>query len=250
MIRRFTACAQRLLGRVPSSFARFEVEQALDDPSRARAQAGGSFRQAPRRSPIARAQCLIKEPAKSEKLRLGAIEHRRKELLGRHLVAPELGCLGRQEEGQRRIGEQGVGAARTAPRLVWIACGNRDHALGERAVTGAPATLAPMPQERTRAAENQGHEPEEQSDRQPCQHRGGGEHADRGLHLPALPRNLDLPRMVGEKNRGGDQPRDDEKAEKAADHDRVLAFSDGSSGALGGAAAGGLPSRAISSSWR
>ena len=127
---------------------------------------------------------------------------------------------------------------------------NRNHAPGQRTVAGAPATLTPMPQKCARAAEDQRHEPKEQSNRHACEHRGGGKDAERGLYLPALPHYLNLPRMIGDKNRRGNQPCDDEKAENAADHDRVLAFC-GAPGPLAGAAPGavaGLPRRSVSNS--
>src|ERR1700750_2914984 len=112
-----------------------------------------------------------------------------------------------------------------------------------------------------RTAEEQGHEQKQQGNRQPRKDHDGSEHADRALHLPALPHNLDLPGMIGEENRRDNQPGNSEKAEEAAGHDRVLAFS-GSSGALpgtapgaevggadaGGADAGELPRRSVSSS--
>src|SRR5205823_12363204 len=106
-----------------------------------------------------------------------------------------------------------------------------DHPPSQRTVTGTPSALAPVPQKCPRTVEDERYDPIEQGNRQSSEHRGGCKHAHRGLHLPALPHNLDLPGTIGKKDRRGDYSHKDEKAEKATDHDRVLAFS-GSSGAL------------------
>ena len=78
---------------LPTSLARLEVKLALDHPGLARAQGGGALGQAQRGSPIAGAKSLIEKAAEPEKLRFGAIEHRREEFLGRRIVAAELGVL-------------------------------------------------------------------------------------------------------------------------------------------------------------
>ena len=119
---------QRFLGRLPSPFACFQLEQVLDHPGGIRTQSGGALGQAQRRSSVAGAHCLVEEAAKSEKFHLGAVEHRREELFGRRLVAPELSRLGRQEQGQWRVGEQRIGPASATLRLVRITRCNRNHA--------------------------------------------------------------------------------------------------------------------------
>ena len=98
-----------LSGRLPSPLARLEIEQALDHPGRARPQGRGALGEPQRGAPIAGAQRLVEEAAQPEKLGLGPVEHRGEEFLGRRLVALELGRLGRQQQGQRRVGEQRIG---------------------------------------------------------------------------------------------------------------------------------------------
>ena len=203
---------QRFLGRLPSRFAGFQLEQALDHPGSIRTQSRGALGQAQRRCSVTGAQCLVEEAAKSEKFRLGAVEHRRKEPFGRRLVAPELSRLGRQEEGQWRVREQRIGPASATLRLLRITRCNRNHAPSQRTVAGTTPTLAAAPQKCARAVEGQRHEPKKQRNRQAGEHRGGGQHADRGLYLPAPPDNLDLPGMIGKKNRRRDHPGEDEEA--------------------------------------
>src|SRR5260370_33892063 len=84
---------QRLSGRLPSPFACFEPEPALDDPGGIRTQSGGALGQAQRRASVTGAQCLVEETAKAEGLQLGAAEPSREQRSGLRLTAPELGRL-------------------------------------------------------------------------------------------------------------------------------------------------------------
>ena len=237
-----------LARRRPTPLASLEVEAAEGHPARPWTQCHRAFRQAQRSIAIAGAQRLVQQAAQAEKLGLGPLEHRHEELFRRPLVAVELRRLGGKEQGQGRVRKQQVGSPGIALRLLRIAGRDRDHALGERPVAGAPTSLAPAPQYAARAADDQRQDREQQHRRQGGDDCGGNHHPDRGLHLPALPDDLDPARMIGEENGDRDHHRDDEEADNGADHG-VLDVAGASAGAPPGAS-GGWPRRATSSSCR
>src|SRR5215831_18580967 len=240
---------QCVASRLPASFASLEIKQALDHPSGSRAQGRGALGQVQRRAPVTDAEGVIEQASKTEKLRLRAVEHRGEEFFGGQVVAAELGRLSGQQQGQWWIGKQRIGPSRATLRLLRIARRNGDHSSGQRTITGAPAALAPVAQKCARAVDDQRYQPKQQSRDQACEQRGGGEHTDRSPHPPALPYDVDPPGMIGKKDRRGDRPGDEKEAEEAANHDRVLAFSEGRSGAAPGLT-GSLSNRAVSNSCR
>ena len=86
------------------------------------------------RLPVAVAQRLGDQAAQAEEAGLVALQHGGEVALGRLVVAVELGCLGRQQHGERRCVQQLARLARIALGLGRLAGGDSHHALGQRPV--------------------------------------------------------------------------------------------------------------------
>ena len=129
---------------LPTPIADFEVEEALGDPLRIGAQSPGALGKRQCRCAIVRPQGVVQQAAQTEKFGFRPLEHRREEVLCGVFVAFELCGLRRQQQRQRRIGEERAGAPGMATRRLGLASGDRDHPLAQGPVTGpAPALLTP-----------------------------------------------------------------------------------------------------------
>ena len=117
-----------------------------------------------------------------------------------------------------------------APRLDRVAGGDRDHPLCQGAVAGMPPSFPPAPQKYAGTADDQQDQPQRETRRQRRQNRRRHQHADRGLRLPTAPDDLDLARMVGEKDADADERGDaDQSGENA--HQGVPVFAGVGAGA-------------------
>src|SRR5262249_45890437 len=111
----------------------------------------------------------------------------------------------------------------------------------------ATAPFPPRAQQPARDVDDQRQKRQQQTARQRREDRGGSEHGDRCLYLPALPKNLDPAGMIGEENRRGDERRDECSTDNGADHDGWADFTGASDGAAPGVS-DETPRRATSSS--
>ena len=97
---------------------RLHVEQRMHDPRRLRLQREGALGIVERLRLVAVAQRLGDQAAQAEEGHLLVLEHRLEGAVGAVAVAVELGGLRRQQQRERRLGEQLLGLARrgAAPR--------------------------------------------------------------------------------------------------------------------------------------
>ncbi len=102
-------------------------------PRGARPQHLGALGQTQRGRLVATLERLHEQAAQAEELGLRALQHRGEISRRRALVAIELRRLRRQEQRQRRLGEQDVGLARELLRFFGVARRDRDHAAPSRA---------------------------------------------------------------------------------------------------------------------
>ena len=134
---------ERLLRRLPLAGLRLHVEQRMHDPRRLRPEREGALGIVERLLLVAVAQRLGDQPAQAEEGHLVVLEHRLEGAVGAVAIAVELRGLRRQQQRERRLGQQLLGARGMALRLDAVACRDGGEALRQLAIALAAGGCRP-----------------------------------------------------------------------------------------------------------
>ena len=131
--------AQGLLDRVervgPEAGPRLHLQQCRQHPGSLGPERESLLRKLQRPRRVAGTLGLNEQAAQSEERRRRLVEHGFEIAARRVVVALELRRLGREQERQRRLLQQRIGASRRAPGAFGITRRRGDQPLSQRAIT-------------------------------------------------------------------------------------------------------------------